>query len=72
MAVFHVETHPNVTWYKQCVSYNVFSSKAQEYAYVGFGMVMMYGLPLAVIIFSYASIIAEIFRRSRECVDGET
>ncbi|XP_049827018.1 adipokinetic hormone/corazonin-related peptide receptor variant I-like isoform X4 [Schistocerca gregaria] len=69
MFVFHVESHPNVTWYRQCVSYNSFPSKLSEYSYLGFGMLMMYGLPLAVIIFSYTSILGEIYRRSREFSD---
>nr|ANW09575.1 adipokinetic hormone receptor [Locusta migratoria] len=71
MFVFHVEAHPNVTWYRQCVSYNAFPSKLSEYSYLGFGMLMMYGLPLAVIIFSYTSILGEIYRRSREFSDGD-
>ncbi|XP_049785180.1 adipokinetic hormone/corazonin-related peptide receptor variant I isoform X2 [Schistocerca cancellata] len=69
MFVFHVESHPNVTWYRQCVSYNSFPSKFSEYSYLGFGMLMMYGLPLTVIIFSYTSILGEIYRRSREFSD---
>ncbi|CAH1108533.1 unnamed protein product [Psylliodes chrysocephalus] len=65
MAIFHVEVHPNVTWYYQCVTYNVFPSVAHELAYVIGGMLMMYALPLVVIIYSYASILLEIFRRTR-------
>ncbi|XP_044263306.1 gonadotropin-releasing hormone receptor-like [Tribolium madens] len=65
MVVFHVESHPNITWYQQCVTYNVFPTYAHELTYLLFGMVMMYALPLAVIIFSYASILLEIRRRTR-------
>uniref|UniRef100_A0A1B6LW18 G-protein coupled receptors family 1 profile domain-containing protein n=1 Tax=Graphocephala atropunctata TaxID=36148 RepID=A0A1B6LW18_9HEMI len=64
--VFHVENHPNNTWYEQCVHFNSFSSSSHELAYFFFGMIMMYGLPFFVIIFSYASILAEIYRRSQE------
>ncbi|KAG8326943.1 hypothetical protein J6590_029697 [Homalodisca vitripennis] len=64
--IFHVESHPNVTWYEQCVHFNFFPSPSHELAYFFFGMIMMYGLPLLVIIFSYASILAEIYRRSQE------
>ncbi|KAF4527497.1 hypothetical protein B566_EDAN015434 [Ephemera danica] len=71
MAVFHLERHPNITWYEQCVTFNAFPSERHEIAYAVFGMVMMYGLPLAVIVFSYASILAEIFRRSRDLVNGK-
>ncbi|VEN42297.1 unnamed protein product [Callosobruchus maculatus] len=65
MVVFHVERHPNITWYYQCVTYNVFPSYAHELVYTVFGMVMMYAFPLLVIIYSYVSIIIEICRRTR-------
>ncbi|XP_046661780.1 adipokinetic hormone/corazonin-related peptide receptor variant I-like isoform X2 [Homalodisca vitripennis] len=68
--IFHVESHPNVTWYEQCVHFNFFPSPSHELAYFFFGMIMMYGLPLLVIIFSYASILAEIYRRSQEPGDN--
>ncbi|XP_059486559.1 adipokinetic hormone/corazonin-related peptide receptor variant I-like isoform X2 [Neocloeon triangulifer] len=64
--IFHVEPHPKHTWYQQCVTFNAFPSERHEIAYAAFGMIMMYGLPLVVILFSYASIIAEIFRRTRD------
>lgn len=69
--IFHVERHPNATWYEQCVTYNAFSSKLHELAYLYFGMFMMYWLPLIVILFCYASIIIEIYRRSRESICGQ-
>ncbi|XP_019874462.2 adipokinetic hormone/corazonin-related peptide receptor variant I [Aethina tumida] len=70
--VFHVESHPNITWYKQCVTYNVFPSQAHELMYNVFGMVMMYVFPLLVIIYSYASILLEIFRRMRNPIGADT
>nr|AKH80291.1 AKH receptor variant AKHR4 isoform AKHR-C [Pseudoregma bambucicola] len=69
--IFHVERHPNATWYEQCVTYNAFPSKLHELAYLYFGMFMMYWLPLIVILFCYASIIIEIYRRSRESICGQ-
>ncbi|KAK7580578.1 hypothetical protein V9T40_001207 [Parthenolecanium corni] len=63
--VFHVEHHPVHQNFQQCVMLNSFPSKYQEQLYVFMGMVMMYLLPLAVIIFCYSSIVIEIFRRSR-------
>ncbi|XP_063702680.1 adipokinetic hormone/corazonin-related peptide receptor variant I isoform X2 [Culicoides brevitarsis] len=63
--IFHLETHPNVTWYEQCVSYNIFENPRHETYYVFFGMFMMYAVPLTVVIFSYSSIYFEIFRRTR-------
>jgi len=71
IAIFHVETHPKHKWYKQCVTFNTLPSEIHQILYGAFGMIMMYGLPLAVILFSYASILAEIFRRSRDLVDGK-
>lgn len=64
--VFHVERHPLYPWYEQCVTFNAFHTRAQELGYYFFCMFMMYTLPLLVIVFSYASILAEIYRRSRE------
>ncbi|XP_030765127.1 gonadotropin-releasing hormone receptor-like [Sitophilus oryzae] len=63
--LFHVEVHPKIDWYHQCVTYHSYPSYAHELAYNIFGMVMMYSFPLTVIIFSYASILLEIFRRTR-------
>ncbi|VVC41885.1 Hypothetical protein CINCED_3A020801 [Cinara cedri] len=69
--IFHVERHPNVTWFEQCVTYNAFSSKLLELGYLYLSMLMMYWLPLIVILFCYASIIVEIYRRSRESICGQ-
>ncbi|XP_056645385.1 adipokinetic hormone/corazonin-related peptide receptor variant I-like isoform X2 [Diorhabda sublineata] len=72
MLVFHVEVHPNVTWYQQCVTYNAFPTFAHELAYLIMGMMMMYALPLVVIIYSYASILLEIFRRTRNPTSADS
>ncbi|RZC34966.1 7tm 1 domain containing protein, partial [Asbolus verrucosus] len=64
MVIFHVESHPNITWYLQCVTYNVLPSYAHELTYSIFGMLMMYALPLAVIVYSYSAILIEICRRT--------
>ncbi|XP_033218326.1 gonadotropin-releasing hormone II receptor [Belonocnema kinseyi] len=66
MLVFHVETHPNFTWYEQCITFNTFPSFTHELTYSLFGMLMMYWLPLIVIIYSYTSILVEIYKRSRD------
>ncbi|XP_018328749.1 gonadotropin-releasing hormone II receptor [Agrilus planipennis] len=68
MLVFHLESHPNVTWYKQCVTYHVFPSDMYELMYNFFGMTTMYTFPLVVIIYCYGSILLEIFRRTRETI----
>ncbi|XP_031345961.1 gonadotropin-releasing hormone II receptor-like isoform X2 [Photinus pyralis] len=63
--VFHVEIHPNVTWYKQCITYHSFPTDEYELVYLIFGMVAMYAFPLIVFIYCYGAILLEIFRRSR-------
>ncbi|ENN77671.1 hypothetical protein HUJ04_013458 [Dendroctonus ponderosae] len=65
MIIFHVEHHPNITTYRQCVTYHSFRTPLHELIYSVSGMVIMYAFPLAVIIFSYASILWEIFRKTR-------
>ncbi|XP_014271665.1 adipokinetic hormone/corazonin-related peptide receptor variant I [Halyomorpha halys] len=64
--IFHVERHPNVTSYEQCITINSFSSYAQEFAYSFFGMLSMYLLPLIFIIYFYGSIFVEICKRSKD------
>ncbi|XP_034942860.1 gonadotropin-releasing hormone II receptor isoform X1 [Chelonus insularis] len=64
--IFHVESHPNFTWYKQCITYNAFPSDTHELTYSFFCMTMMYLFPLIVIIYTYSSILLEIYRKSKE------
>ncbi|XP_062707703.1 adipokinetic hormone/corazonin-related peptide receptor variant I-like isoform X3 [Aedes albopictus] len=69
--IFHVEVHPNHTWYEQCVTYNTFSNDNYHTVYNILVMMFMYALPLLTIICSYASIYMEIFRHSRMPNSGE-
>lgn len=69
MLVFHLETHPNITWYSQCVTFNAFPTYTHEITYSLFGMIMMYWFPLVVIIYTYANILLEICRRSKKSED---
>lgn len=69
--IFHVETHPQFTWYTQCVTFNSFPSPAVETAYTVFGMVMMYVVPLVAIIFTYTIILVTIYRKSRLANEGK-
>ncbi|KAF5270240.1 hypothetical protein FQA39_LY08454 [Lamprigera yunnana] len=71
MIIFHVEVHPNVTWYEQCITYNVFPSYAHELTYIIFGMLVMYAFPLTVFVYCYGAILMEIFRRSKDTIGGE-
>ncbi|KAI5711308.1 hypothetical protein M8J76_000956 [Diaphorina citri] len=62
--VFHVEKHPHVANFTQCVTFHSFPSRGYEIAYNYFGMIMMYCLPLVAIIYCYAAILVEIYQRS--------
>lgn len=71
MVVFQVLPHPDHQWYLQCITKGTLTTEMAEVAYAAFGMVALYLLPLVVIIFSYASILVEIFRRSRDPIDDK-
>lgn len=70
MLVFRVQAHPYVPWFEQCITIwfaqDAKTPSTQEFMYFVFGMLMMYCLPFFVILFCYASILGEIYRRSRE------
>lgn len=66
-----MEAHPNITWYKQCITYNVFNTYTLELSYSIFGMMMMYTFPLIIIVYSYASILLEIYRKLKESGAGK-
>ena len=70
MVVFHVEAHPDFPWYEQCITFNIFPSFTHELTYSVFGMVTMYFFPLIVIIYTYTSILAEMYRRSKDSATG--
>lgn len=69
--IFHVENHPNITWYEQCVTYNFFKSDAHEVAYAFIGMILMYAIPLCIIVFCYASIYYVLYRKSKKSITGK-
>ncbi|XP_055305439.1 adipokinetic hormone/corazonin-related peptide receptor variant I isoform X2 [Sitodiplosis mosellana] len=66
--IFHVENHPNITHYQQCVTYNFFRDESHEKIYSFIGMMLMYALPLLCIVYCYASIYIELYKKSRKCV----
>lgn len=47
------------------MTFNIFSEPIYEIGYQILSMVLLYALPLTIVIFSYASIYIEIFKRSR-------
>ncbi|KAK9687818.1 7 transmembrane receptor (rhodopsin family) [Popillia japonica] len=63
--VFQVGTHPNVTWYQQCITYRTLPTHEIQVLYSVFGVITMYIIPLIIIIYSYVSILLEIFRRTK-------
>ena len=64
LIVFHVMSHPNHTWYNQCVTFGSFRNELTESAYLVFGMVMMYFMPLTVILITYSIIILKLNKRA--------
>lgn len=68
--IFHEEAHPNVTWYKQCVTFNYFKEPYHEVIYSMLGMMMLYAIPLICFLFCYTSIYMELYRKSKKCVTG--
>lgn len=62
--IFHLEQHPNITYYSQCVTYHSFETEVYEIIYNVLGMCLMYAFPLIVILFCYGSIYYEIFSRT--------
>ncbi|XP_058057773.1 adipokinetic hormone/corazonin-related peptide receptor variant I [Anopheles bellator] len=62
--IFHLERHPNITVYEQCVTYHFFEEEVYEIIYNVLGMCFMYALPLVVILYCYGSIYYEIFSRT--------
>ncbi|XP_052131736.1 gonadotropin-releasing hormone II receptor-like isoform X2 [Frankliniella occidentalis] len=71
VVVFQALTHPEFPTYVQCITKGTLTSTKAAVAYAAFGTVAIYIVPLSVIIFSYASILVEIFRRSRDPIDDK-
>lgn len=68
--IFHLERHPKITWYEQCVTFHFFKDEFQEMCYQILGMMAMYAFPLVIILFCYTSIYVEIYRKSKRFVKG--
>ena len=64
MVVFHVDSHPDYPWYKQCVTYGTFSSRLNEFLYFLMGMIFLYVFPLLVILVTYGGIITHLHKKS--------
>ncbi|XP_055387241.1 adipokinetic hormone/corazonin-related peptide receptor variant I [Condylostylus longicornis] len=63
--IFHVESHPKVKWFEQCVTFHSFPDEIYNVLYSVMCMLVMYAIPLVVITFCYASIYIEIYKKSK-------
>ena len=61
---FHVEVHPNITHFTQCVTFGFYPTRYHELAHNLFRMTAIYIVPLLVIVISYSLIICEISRKT--------
>ncbi|CAG0884257.1 unnamed protein product [Darwinula stevensoni] len=71
MAVFHVEHHPNYTWFEQCVAFNFFPTRELEIFYNLVCMAVMVGVPLFSMAICYGAILVRLYKRSRDGITGE-
>lgn len=63
--IFHVQSHPQLDSYQQCVTYNFFKEEHHIAIYTFLCTIFMYIIPLVIIIYCYASIYLEIFQKSQ-------
>ncbi|XP_067621028.1 adipokinetic hormone/corazonin-related peptide receptor variant I isoform X2 [Eurosta solidaginis] len=69
--VFHLEQHPKVKEYYQCVSFHSFPTELHKMIYNISNMCAMYCFPLITFIYCYGSIYLEIYRKSKRMVNGD-
>ncbi|XP_023032344.1 adipokinetic hormone/corazonin-related peptide receptor variant I isoform X1 [Drosophila willistoni] len=63
--LFHLEEHPTVKGYFQCVTFHSFVSDFDNWLYQIATMCAMYAFPLIVFIYCYGAIYVEIYRKSK-------
>ncbi|XP_017041420.1 gonadotropin-releasing hormone receptor isoform X2 [Drosophila ficusphila] len=63
--LFHLEEHPGVKGYFQCVIFHSFRSDFDEKLYQLASMCSMYAFPLVMFIYCYGAIYLEIYRKSQ-------
>ncbi|XP_023290915.2 adipokinetic hormone/corazonin-related peptide receptor variant I [Lucilia cuprina] len=68
--VFHLEEHPKVKGYYQCVTFHSFASEFHKLFYNIANMCAMYACPLITFIYCYGAIYVEIYRKSQRIVKG--
>ncbi|XP_012161175.1 gonadotropin-releasing hormone receptor isoform X2 [Ceratitis capitata] len=62
--VFHLEEHPKVKGYYQCVTFHSFPTELHKLIYQISNMCAMYAFPLVTFIYCYGCIYREIYRKS--------
>ncbi|XP_016945861.2 gonadotropin-releasing hormone receptor isoform X1 [Drosophila suzukii] len=63
--LFHLEEHPKVKGYFQCVIFHSFRSDFEEKLYQAASMCSMYAFPLIMFIYCYGAIYLKIYRKSQ-------
>ncbi|XP_016964422.1 gonadotropin-releasing hormone receptor isoform X2 [Drosophila biarmipes] len=63
--LFHLEEHPKVPGYFQCVIFHSFRSDFEEKLYQVASMCSMYAFPLVMFIYCYGAIYLKIYRKSQ-------
>ncbi|VVC93293.1 unnamed protein product [Leptidea sinapis] len=67
--IFHLEEHPEVKGYFQCVSYGSLPTERHEFAYFLLNMTLMYVAPLLSTLYCSSAALLEIIRRSNTAND---
>ncbi|XP_037960628.1 gonadotropin-releasing hormone receptor [Teleopsis dalmanni] len=68
--IFHLEEHPHVKGYFQCVDFHSFPNDFDKLSYNISNMFAMYAFPLTTFIFCYGAIYLEIYQKSKRVVKG--
>ncbi|CAH2089309.1 unnamed protein product [Euphydryas editha] len=68
--IFHLEEHPEVKGYYQCVSYGSLPTENHEIAYFLVNMMLMYVAPLVSTLYCSSAALLEIIRRSNTSNDN--
>ncbi|XP_050352660.1 adipokinetic hormone/corazonin-related peptide receptor variant I isoform X1 [Nymphalis io] len=67
--IFHLEEHPDVRGYFQCVSYGSLPTERHEFAYFLLNMTLMYIAPLVSTLYCSSAALLEIIRRANTAND---
>ncbi|XP_026740722.1 gonadotropin-releasing hormone II receptor-like isoform X1 [Trichoplusia ni] len=67
--IFHVEEHPDVKGYYQCVSYGSLPTESHEFAYFLVNMILMYVIPLLSTLYCSSAALLEIIKRANTSND---